>query len=88
MQRIRYQAARVELALNDRSGSNATGAAGLPTLQLPLFPVSDQDRAALQYVAMGHFQTLAPQRSLTQSPQAWHSAMTGNGHCLRLLCFL
>jgi hypothetical protein len=53
MQRIRYQAARVELALNDRSGSNATGAAGLPTPKFPLFPVSDQDRAALQYVAMG-----------------------------------
>jgi len=40
MQRIRYQAARVELALNDRSGSNATGAAGLPTLDFRCSPLA------------------------------------------------
>ena len=28
-----------------------------------------------------HFQTLAPQRNLTQSPHAWHQATTGKGRC-------
>jgi hypothetical protein len=50
-------------------------------LQLVLFPISPGHDLDNNHYVLGHFQTLAPQRSLTQSPQAWHPALTGTCHC-------
>ncbi len=54
MQRIRYQTARVELALNDSSGSPATCSAEVARPRMPAAPKTEPKSKGIAFDAKGH----------------------------------